>query len=72
VSKKPKRRRPVRKRTRGSTSVPCPTCGSPSRVLRTTLGERLRTSRRRRDFVVRERRCASPAHHRFQTEERSR
>lgn len=64
--KKPKRAR------RGSLSVPCPKCGSPSRVSRTTLGERLRTSKRKRNFVVRERRCVSPAHHRFSTEEHSR
>lgn len=60
------------KRQRGGHSVPCPMCGSKSRVFRTTLGERLRTSRRKRNFVVRERRCLSPAHHRFSTEEHAR
>lgn len=64
--KKPK------KRKRQGASVPCPACGSPTRVLRTNLGERLRTLKHKRDYVVRDRRCVSPAHHRFQTEERSR
>lgn len=50
--------------------VPCPKCGSPSRVLRTSLGERLKTTSR--DYVLRERRCVSSARHRFHTEERSR
>lgn len=69
-SPRPRKRRVLRKRL--GFSVPCPECGSPSRVLRTTLGERLRKSRRKRDFVVRERRCISHAHHRFHTEEHSR
>ncbi len=56
----------------GAVSVPCPECGSPSRVTRTTLGERLRRSRRRRDYVRRERRCIGRAHHHFTTEERIR
>ena len=60
------------KRKRGGSSVPCPECGAHSHVLRTTLGERIHTSRRKRDYVVRERRCVSPAHHKFHTEERSR
>ena len=60
------------KKKRGTAAVPCPECGAPSSVVRTTLGERLRTSRRRRNYVVRERRCASPAHHRFHTEEKPR
>lgn len=64
--KKPK------KKSRGTMSVPCPECGSPSRVLRTTRGERLRTSHRKRNYVVRERRCISPAKHKFSTEEHSR
>lgn len=62
----------LKKLKRGTMSVPCPKCGSPSRVARTTLGERLRTSKRRRNYVVRERRCVSPAHHRFTTEEHTR
>lgn len=61
--------RPRSKRKRNGLSVPCPKCGARSRVWRTTLGERLRTSERGRDFVVRERRCLSRAHHRFLTEE---
>lgn len=60
------------RRVRNGMSVPCPNCGSPSKVYRTSLGERLRTSRRRRDFVVRERICLSPARHRFHTEEHAR
>jgi hypothetical protein len=67
MTKKPRAKKSAR--ARGSLSVPCPQCGSPSRVFRTTLGERLRTSRRKRDFVVRERRCISVTHHRFTTEE---
>lgn len=57
------------KRKRGTT-CPCPKCGAPSRVLRTTLGARLRTSPR--DHVLRERRCVGTARHRFTTEERPR
>ena len=68
--KKPKPKK-IKKRT-SSMSVPCPECGSPSRVFRTSLGERLRTSRRKRTYVLRERRCLSPAHHRFHTEEHTR
>ncbi len=65
-------KKPKRKRKRGGSTVPCPKCGSPSRVLRTTRGERLRTSRRKRTFVVRERRCIGKSNHRFETEEHSR
>lgn len=56
------------RRARGSASCPCPECGRPSRVMRTTLGSRL--VRGPRDHVLRERRCIGVAHHRFRTEER--
>lgn len=73
MKKTKKKVAPAKMRTqRGTMSVPCPECGSPSRVCRTTLGERLRTSRRKRNYVVRERRCISPAKHKFNTEERTR
>jgi ssDNA-binding Zn-finger/Zn-ribbon topoisomerase 1 len=65
MPKKPKRK----KITRGH-GVPCPECGSPSRVLRTSIGERLVNAKR--DHVLRWRRCVSRAHHRFQTEEHAR
>lgn len=65
--KKPKKKKSVR-----GHGVPCPHCGSPSRVLRTSVGERLRTTRRKPTYVLRERRCISRARHRFQTEEHSR
>lgn len=57
---------------RGGASVPCPKCGAPSSVIRTMRGERLRTSRRKPTFVLRHRRCVSPAHHKFETEEHTR
>lgn len=63
-----KRRRT--KQVKATTGMPCPKCGSPSKVLRTSLGERLKTTPR--NYVLRERRCVSPAKHRFHTEERSR
>lgn len=59
--KKPRKKRP---------GMRCPKCGSPSRVLRTSLGERRVASKR--NYVLRERRCVSPAHHRFTTEEHTR
>lgn len=74
---RPKRKRvtPVkgrRSRVRG-TRCPCPECGSPTRVIRTTLGERSRTiTRLSRIYVVRERRCIGRARHRFHTEEHPR
>lgn len=40
--------------------------------MRTTRGERLRTSRRKRTYVVRERRCVGVAGHKFHTEEHAR
>jgi hypothetical protein len=62
----------IRRRKRLGFSVPCPECQSVSRVIRTTLGERSPrpTSRRPRNYVVRERRCAHG--HRFTTEEKAR
>jgi hypothetical protein len=58
----------------GAVSVRCPECNSPSRVLRTTLGERLikTVKKNRTNYVRRERRCISPANHKFITEERVR
>lgn len=58
------------KRQRGSASFRCPKCGAPSRVMRTSLGARLKRSPR--NFVLRTRVCISRARHRFTTEERSR
>lgn len=49
-------------------SIPCPTCGGPTEVMRTSLGERRQTNRPR-NFVLRERRCLTPEEHRFFTEE---
>lgn len=51
-------RRTRERRTRGTASVPCPTCLKPSRVLRTTRAE---------GGVNRERVCAK--RHRFHTKE---
>lgn len=60
-----------RVRQRQTTSCPCPACGRPSRVTRTTRGERVARGLKR-DFVLRERRCMGTEHHRFKTEERAR
>lgn len=73
--KRRKKTKPAKRRKHPSGhngGVPCPHCGSPSRVLRTSVGERLRTTRRKPTYVLRERRCISRARHRFQTEEHSR
>jgi ssDNA-binding Zn-finger/Zn-ribbon topoisomerase 1 len=61
--------KPPVKRRRG-TGYPCPECGASTRVLRTSIGERLKTSPR--DRVLRDRICLSRARHRFLTEERHR
>lgn len=66
--KSPKKKKYTR--PRGGASCPCPKCGKSSRVVRTSLGARLRTGPR--DHVLRERRCIGTAHHRFHTEERPR
>lgn len=70
--KKPKKKRVVHPNGRGGASCPCPQCGSPSRVLRTHLGPRGKLRTRNKGTIMRERRCVSPAHHRFHTEERPR
>ncbi len=58
-----------KKRLRGTTSIPCPKCHAKTRVLRTSLGTPVR--RTAKHFVLRERVCISPAHHRFHTEEKA-
>lgn len=62
-------KKPIPRKRAGAASVPCPQCGSASQVQRTSLGARLRKSSR--NYVLRERKCVSPAHHRFSTEERA-
>jgi len=63
-----KSRKPRPLPTTPKTGVPCPKCGASSRVLRTSLGARLK--RAKRDHLLRERICLGVARHRFHTEER--
>jgi hypothetical protein len=71
TKRKPKKSKGVRAAVkRGGASVPCPKCGSPSRVRRTSRGKRIAGTKR--DYVHRERYCIAPAKHKFTTEERAR
>ena len=65
---KTKQNSPRSPRKRTTASIPCPRCGGPTEVLRTSLGHR-RQTRRKRNYVLRERRCLTPEEHRFFTEE---
>lgn len=64
---KPRKRKPRPLRRANTSSCPCPQCGASSRVLRTSLGARVKKATR--DRVIRERICLSRARHRFVTEE---